>query len=278
MDDVKEGAEPIDIVQYPGQGTGQIKAEPVDMHFDDPVSQAIHDELEHPGMPYVEGIAGTGIVHMVATIRLCKLVIGGIIDAPHGEGRSQLVSLRGMVVHDIKDDFDPSLMQPRHHHLELMNGVLLSMRGRVPAGRSKIAHGVIAPVVRKSPIEQITVVEEIVHGLQFDRGDPEISQVFDDRLRSKARVSASESLRQTQVQLCKSFDMQVIHDGLVPWCPRGLIIPPGKCRINHHRERRVCSAIPVVEREIAFRVAKPVAKDLVSPFHIASDALGIGIQ
>ena len=145
-------------------------------------------------MSNVERIPRTGIIPVVATIRFCKLVIGDIVDASHGESRAKLVSFRSMVVYDIKNDFDSSLMQSRHHHLELLNGVLLNMFGGVTAGRSKISQGVIPPVIRQPPFEQMTVIEKIVHRFQFDRSDPEIGQVFDDRFRSQARVSSSKSL------------------------------------------------------------------------------------
>ena len=169
-------------------------------------------------------------------------------------------------------------MQSRHHHLELLNGVLLNMPGCVSAGRGKISQRIVTPVVREPPIEQVSVVEEIVHWFQFDRGDPEIGQMFDHRLRSQPCVCAPESLRQSRVQLCKSFHMQLIHDGFVPWRPRMSIISPGKCRIDDHPEWRICGAIPIVKREIAFRITQPVSEDFVRPSHIASDSLGIGIQ
>ena len=54
MDDVKEGAEPVDLVEFPGQCTGQIKSEPINMHISDPVSEAVHDELERAGVSNVE--------------------------------------------------------------------------------------------------------------------------------------------------------------------------------------------------------------------------------
>ena len=89
-------------------------------------------------MSYVERIARAGIIPIIATIFFRQLVIGDIIDSPHGESRAQLVSLRGVVVYDIENDFDPGLMQSRHHHLELVHSVQLDMRGGVPAGRGKI--------------------------------------------------------------------------------------------------------------------------------------------
>ena len=33
--------------QFAGQGAGQIEAEAVDVHLDDPVAQAVHDQLQH---------------------------------------------------------------------------------------------------------------------------------------------------------------------------------------------------------------------------------------
>ena len=47
VDDVEEGAQPVDLVQLAGQRAGQIEAEAVDVHLQHPVAQAVHDELQH---------------------------------------------------------------------------------------------------------------------------------------------------------------------------------------------------------------------------------------
>jgi hypothetical protein len=49
MDNVKEGAQAVDLIQFPRQRTGQVKAEAVHMHIHNPVAQAVHNELEHAG-------------------------------------------------------------------------------------------------------------------------------------------------------------------------------------------------------------------------------------
>ena len=43
MNDVEKCAQAIDLVQLPGEGGGQVETESVDMHFQNPVTQAIHD-------------------------------------------------------------------------------------------------------------------------------------------------------------------------------------------------------------------------------------------
>ena len=68
MDDVEEGAQPVDLVQLAGQRAGQIEAEPVDVHLRDPVAQAVHDELQHARMLHVERVAAAGEVHVVARV------------------------------------------------------------------------------------------------------------------------------------------------------------------------------------------------------------------
>ena len=54
VDDVEECAELVHFVQFAGERAGQIEPEPVDVHFRDPVSQAVHDQLQHARMAHVQ--------------------------------------------------------------------------------------------------------------------------------------------------------------------------------------------------------------------------------
>ena len=53
VNDVEERAQLVDFVQLAGQRAGQIEAEAIDVHLDDPVAQAVHDELQHARVAHV---------------------------------------------------------------------------------------------------------------------------------------------------------------------------------------------------------------------------------
>ena len=80
------------------------------------------------------------------------------------------------------------------------------------------------------------------------------------------------------MQLGEAFHVQLIDEGLVPWGARRAVIPPGKGRIDDHRQGRIGGAVPLVEGQVRFRIAYTIAEELVGPPHIAADGLGIGIE
>src|SRR5690606_33334844 len=43
LDNVEECAEPVHVVELPGEGGGEVKAETVDVHVEHPVAQRVHD-------------------------------------------------------------------------------------------------------------------------------------------------------------------------------------------------------------------------------------------
>ena len=49
VDDVEEGAEPVDLVQLARERGGEVEAEAVDVHLQHPVAQAVHDQLSVRG-------------------------------------------------------------------------------------------------------------------------------------------------------------------------------------------------------------------------------------
>ena len=62
------------------QSRRQIEAKPVNVHFEHPIAQRIHDQLQHVGMAHVETVAGSGVIHIVPAIVRHQAVIGGIVD------------------------------------------------------------------------------------------------------------------------------------------------------------------------------------------------------
>jgi len=83
MNDVEKSAQAIYLPQLTGERSGKIKSESVDMHVQDPVSQAIHDQLKRVRMSTIERIAATGKIDIMEPVGL-ETVICGVVDAAQG--------------------------------------------------------------------------------------------------------------------------------------------------------------------------------------------------
>ena len=91
------------------------------MHLFDPVTQAVHNQLQNIGMQHVERVATTGIVDIISSLgRICP-VIAEVVYAPKREGRSQMIAFGRMVINHIQNHFDTGGMHGPHHHLELLH-------------------------------------------------------------------------------------------------------------------------------------------------------------
>ena len=122
MNDVEERAQLVDGVQLARQRARQIEAEPVDVHLEDPVAQAVHDQLQHARAAHVERVAAAGEVQVVARVVRQQPVVGAVVDAAQRERRAEVVALGGVVVDHVEDDFEAGGVQRAHHHLELADG------------------------------------------------------------------------------------------------------------------------------------------------------------
>ncbi len=84
MDDVEKRSQTIDFVKLAGQSRSKIEAEAIDVHIQHPIPQAIHNELQDPGMPHIERISGAGIVAVVTGIVGHQPVVHAVVDAFEG--------------------------------------------------------------------------------------------------------------------------------------------------------------------------------------------------
>ena len=81
LDRIEEGAQTVHAVKLPRQAGRQIESKPVDVHVGDPIAQAVHNQLQCPRVPDIEGVTRSCIVHVVAIFVAAQPVIHGIIDA-----------------------------------------------------------------------------------------------------------------------------------------------------------------------------------------------------
>ena len=184
------------------------------MHLGHPVAQRVHDQLQRVRVADVEGVAGAGVVHVVALVVVDQPVVRGVVDAAHGQRRAEVVALGGVVVDHVEDHLDAGLVQRADHRLELLH---LPARGGAAAvlgvGREE-ADGVVAPVVGQALLDQRGVVDELVHRHQLDRGDAERLQVLDDRRVGEGGVGAAHLLGDVRVRLGEALDVRLVDDGL----------------------------------------------------------------
>ena len=80
VDDIEKRAEAIDLPQLAGERAGEIEAEAIDVHFQHPIAQRIHDELQRARVRDVERIAASGEIDVARAV-VGQPVVGGVIDA-----------------------------------------------------------------------------------------------------------------------------------------------------------------------------------------------------
>jgi len=255
----------------------EVEAEPVDVGLLHPVAKAIHDHLQHPWMRQVDGVSGARVVDVIAPIVSLRPVIAGIVDAPERQGSALLVALGGVVVDHVEDHLEAGVVITRHHLLELAQGIR-SVRSVARIGR-KEADRVVAPVVPKTFLEQVAVVQEGMDRQQLHRRHPQGFDVVDDRLLRHPCVGATQRLGDTGVALGKALDVGLVNQGFFP----GRKVLPGRAapieiRIDHHAFRHEGCAVPFVETQVFFLGADGVAIAGVVPLHRPGVASGVGVE
>src|SRR5688500_5629956 len=96
-----------------------------------------------------------------------------------------------MSINDIEDHLEAGSMQGFHHELELADlpsGV--ERTRRILVVWSKKTDGVVTPVIPQSALEQMHIMQELMHRHQFDRGDTQGFQMVDDGGMRQSQVSA----------------------------------------------------------------------------------------
>ena len=94
------------------QGDCQVKAEAVNVEFFHPVAQRIHGHLDHVRVAEVQRIPAPGRVIVMTVAHAVVLLFGQSAPAVGGAAGA---TFSRVVVHHIKDHFDPCRMQQPDH-------------------------------------------------------------------------------------------------------------------------------------------------------------------
>ena len=86
------------------------------------------------------------------------------------------------------------------------------VRRRVAVVRGEVADRLVAPVVAQSALDQLRVVDELVHRQQLDRGDAEALQVSERGGMREAGVGAAKLAGHAGVQLGEALDVDLVED------------------------------------------------------------------
>src|SRR5260370_18820436 len=142
-------------------------------------------------MPGVDAVSGPGKVEMIPRIIRAETVIGPVFKASKRNRRPELVPFAGVVIDDVEDDLDASLMEALHHFLEFSDFLAV-----VPAGesrvRSKETEGVVPPVIGEAPFEQEALIHPGMNWQQLDRGDSQAPKMLEDRGSGQPQVGSPQ--------------------------------------------------------------------------------------
>ncbi len=117
------------------------------MHPSLPIAQTVNHHLAHMCLAEIQGIAGAGVIG----VGVCRIgghhVIAGAVETLEAVDRPLVVSLAGVVVHDVQHQGDTGLMKSLHHILEFNTLLVRTMCARVLSMRREEIQRHIAPVV-----------------------------------------------------------------------------------------------------------------------------------
>ena len=206
---------------FPPQRGGQVEAESVHAVGLNPPAQAVHDHLHDVRIAHVEGVATAAGIEMAAV--MVQGVPGRMVQAAPGQGGSQGVAFRAVVVDHVENDLDAVPVQRVDHGSEL--GTHAGVVGIAPtggdAGVTRIGHeegqGVVAPMVRHAPLDQVVLVDVQVHRQQAQGRDAQALEMRQHRRAGQAGVAATLFSRNRRVQHGQRLDVGLVQHGACHW-------------------------------------------------------------
>ena len=173
-----------------------------------------------------------------------------------------VVTLGGVVEHDVEDHLETGVVHPLHHRPELGNlaaGIAGTYRRGARGVRREVADRVVAPVVGEAPLDEHALGYRVLHREQLHGRDPQVDEVVEDGVVREARVRATQLGRDRRMQRGDPLDVRLVDDGV------GVRTPP------RARGERPEPRLPHVHHDTAGHGRGGVARVVVVQLRTESD-------
>lgn len=207
----------------------QVEAESVDVHFDDPIAEALDDEVFHDGVVAIHRIAAARIIGIFSA--RFEHVIDGVIESAKSDGRSAFVSFAAVVEDDVENDFDLRFVKGLYHRTEFFNGGAGRGADRVSLVRAKEADRGVSPVVCVKfsgiGIAQRRRFLGIIggDGEQFDGSDAHFLEMRNFVDKSEIGAGVRGVCRRVH---CHAFDVALVDDAFRESISRSVVDVPAE--------------------------------------------------
>ena len=219
----------------------QVEAEAVHAHLAHPVAQRIQHHLNGLRMVHVDGVTRARHVDRLDRTRGGVAVVHVGVQAAPGQGGAGVAALARVVVDDIEDDLNASLVQEGDHASELVNDRLGAAfargLGRVGGLGGEEGEGGVSPVVRQASFSEEGLVALSVDGEQLDGGDAQVLQVGHGGRVGQTRVGTAQLRGHAGHVLREALDVDLVDDGRFP--RNAGLGGDREGRLDDHRARHV---------------------------------------
>ena len=117
-----------------------------------------------------------------------------------------------------------------------------------------------------------------MHRHELDGGDAERVQVREHRLAGDSGVGAAQLLGHVGMHHGHAADVRLVDDGLVGRITRAPLPAPIERGVDHRAEGGERRAVALVEHEVGVRIPHLVAEQLIRPFELPADRLGVRVE
>mmetsp|Transcript_15555 Transcript_15555/g.39374 ORF Transcript_15555/g.39374 Transcript_15555/m.39374 type:complete len:524 (-) Transcript_15555:346-1917(-) len=261
----------------------EIEAESVNVVLGHPVAQAVEDKLPAHGVVGSHRISAPAVVVVVTTLSVVRnLVVANhvvrlVVEAAEAQDRPVLVTLRGVVEHDVQNHLDALGVQRLDHVLELVAHV----RGvaRVARHGCEEADGGVSPEVASNDRRLVAVVLELVklvHRQQLDGVDAKPLEVR--RAFRECRVRASLGSHAARGMAREPAHVALVHDEVADVdARRRVTFPVERHFVDVGNGRRASGpAVPVCGNDaVLVRIRSEISPHNLRRSGVHHDALGI---